>query len=69
MTVAELSKREQKMMDRIEELEEMVRIFTTCLHVCNPNVHKPTKDWSMHGGARMMMASMGRATLAKKLEL
>lgn len=40
-------------------LVDMLRVFTTSLHTVNPQAH-------LNGGARMMLAAMGRATLSKE---
>lgn len=48
--------REEKLLHQNEKLEHMLRIFTISLHTVHDRDH-------LNGGARMMLASMGRACL------
>lgn len=52
---------EERLVEQNSMLEAMVRVFVVSLHTVNP------KD-DLNGGARMMLASMGRATLANNEE-
>lgn len=56
-----LPKAEAKLLDRIEMLEDILHVLVMGLNAVHANDN-------LSGGARMMLASMGRAALSKSQE-